>query len=108
MEIKAPERLAGEIPVMNKWTFIGALFGVTSALTYNGLQRRPAIASIHRHFIGILIGSYLGYKLGQFQDRKWAEKQFIIEDYRKRNADIFDDEPVKKKGEIHKPFAPVR
>lgn len=45
MEGNASDRLAGDIPVLNKWTFIGALFGVTSAVIYNGLQRRPAIAS---------------------------------------------------------------
>lgn len=108
MEGNASDRLAGDIPVLNKWTFIGALFGVTSAVIYNGLQRRPAIASIHRHITGILIGSFVGYQVGKFQDRKWAEKIYLIEDYKRRHPELFPDDPPRLQGEVHRPFAPRR
>lgn len=53
MEANSSDRLAGDLPVLNKWTCIGALFGITSAVVYNGLQRRPAIASKRLSLINI-------------------------------------------------------
>ncbi|XP_072170815.1 uncharacterized protein [Diadema setosum] len=108
MASSGEERIAGQVRIFNKYTFMCTGYGLASSLVYNGLMKVPLVSGGHRHIIASLVGGVLGYYIAKLESRRVAEKEFYIQEYIKRNPDDFKKGEPKKLAEITRLWLPVR
>ncbi|XP_060094258.1 NADH dehydrogenase [ubiquinone] 1 subunit C2-like [Heteronotia binoei] len=96
-------------PLLNFGSLWMGFIGWASALTHNGILRRPILATgIHRQLLYASVGFYVGHYLKRRAAYYHVKRDRDMFEYIERHPEDFKDKEKKTMSEVLENFYPIR
>ncbi|KAM8904467.1 NADH dehydrogenase [ubiquinone] 1 subunit C2 [Spinachia spinachia] len=83
--------------------------GWFTAMLHNAINHRPPLKSgVHRQFLVVTIGWFIGYHLSKYENCMYAKLDRDMNEYIRLHPEEFPAKEKKTFAEIVEPFHPVR